>query len=730
MKKLSINLENCYGIDKLEKTFSFGECKTNIIYAKNGTMKTSLAKVFKKIQENKEIDIKDEIFKKKLVLCDIKIDDVPITQDKIFVINSFEPSYESPSIATLLVNEQLKKELNEVLKLKDSFLMSLEECSGLKVSKTSLGKTVYELEEQLKTDFNIESFLQNLNKFEFDLADYDFSSIKYSDIFDKTILKRIKTDDFQNNIDKYLAKSKKIYKEYKFLKSGKFSFQRLKEVQKQLKENNFFVNDNKIILSGNSAINKDELDDKIQEIEKILLDTKEFKEIEKIFATVNGKNFKDVIDLNPNIIQELKSDNLNNFRKKLWCSYFKQHKDGFDKLKIKYTDVESKIKTLNTDGTLWQKAIDIFNKRFTLPFKMKIANLKSAIFGENIPEVKFNFIDPQNPEAIVIKGRNELEELKTLSQGESRALYLLNIIFDIEKMKKENKEILFVIDDIADSFDYKNKYAIIEYLADIQKENCFYMLILTHNFDFYRTVSSRLDLIKGGNRFHVVRNKEGIKIEEEHYQDNPFVTWKKRIKSKHEYAQKYIIALIPFVRNLVDFGHDKKIMKEGYKNDMYFLTNLLHIKRRTKEITFAELKKVYEEYIGVNDFSNIVKDDDKPYDLIMHLAKNEQQSEMLEDKIILAIAIRLSAEEFMIKKTGNRATINKHQTRELFKCYCDLPKGNNEEKRVLESVMIMTPENIHLNSFMYEPILDMDILELRNLYTKVKELNDGADRGI
>lgn len=37
----------------------------------------------------------------------------------------------------------------------------------------------------------------------------------------------------------------------------------------------------------------------------------------------------------------------------------------------------------------------------------------------------------------------------------------------------------------------------------------------------------------------------------------------------------------------------------------------------------------------------------------------------------------------------------------------------------LENVNIMTPENIHLNSFMYEPILDMSILELKELNAKV-----------
>jgi len=35
----------------------------------------------------------------------------------------------------------------------------------------------------------------------------------------------------------------------------------------------------------------------------------------------------------------------------------------------------------------------------------------------------------------------------------------------------------------------------------------------------------------------------------------------------------------------------------------------------------------------------------------------------------------------------------------------------------------MTPENIHLNSFMYEPILDMSAQHLYQLYTKVEALN-------
>ena len=61
-----------------------------------------------------------------------------------------------------------------------------------------------------------------------------------------------------------------------------------------------------------------------------------------------------------------------------------------------------------------------------------------------------------------------------------------------------------------------------------------------------------------------------------------------------------------------------------------------------------------------------------------------------------------------------------NQTRELYNAYSQF--GNYEKVKMLDEVNIMTPENIHLNSFMYEPILDMDINELLNLYQRVKSL--------
>ena len=53
----------------------------------------------------------------------------------------------------------------------------------------------------------------------------------------------------------------------------------------------------------------------------------------------------------------------------------------------------------------------------------------------------------------------------------------MNVIFEIEARKTANQETLVIVDDLADSFDYRNKYAIIRYLKDISEDGLFKLLI-------------------------------------------------------------------------------------------------------------------------------------------------------------------------------------------------------------------------------------------------------------
>ena len=53
--------------------------------------------------------------------------------------------------------------------------------------------------------------------------------------------------------------------------------------------------------------------------------------------------------------------------------------------------------------------------------------------------------------------------------------------------------------------------------------------------------------------------------------------------------------------------------------------------------------------------------------------------------------------------------------------YLDIHRDTNIF-RILDAVNIVTPEQIHMNSFMYEPLVDMDIIELLRLYEEGKNL--------
>jgi hypothetical protein len=69
------------------------------------------------------------------------------------------------------------------------------------------------------------------------------------------------------------------------------------------------------------------------------------------------------------------------------------------------------------------------------------------------------------------------------------------------------------------------------------------------------------------------------------------------------------------------------------------------------------------------------------------------------------------------------ASIDSNQTPKLLNKFRELFGIELATIKVLQRVALMTPENIHLNSFMYEPILDMSDGHLRKLYGEVIALS-------
>ena len=291
----------------------------------------------------------------------------------------------------------------------------------------------------------------------------------------------------------------------------------------------------------------------------------------------------------------------------------------------------------------------------------------------------------------------------------------------MEARKTMEHETILILDDIADSFDYQNKYAIVEYIKDISayKSNKFYVLVLTHNYDFYRTLSSRLSLFQP-NLWMAERLANGkVIINQGQYRGNVYTN----AFIDHDNDDKIFITMIPFVRNLIEYTKGER------DTDYITLTECLHRKANTQNITIEQLINIM---IGFTQGKGMKrpKSADKIYDLIMQtadgiIAEANPDQVLIENKVCLSIAVRHLAENYMhdkmisAGKTEKDLVVEGTQTGKwtgMFKKVC--PKDPHYD--IIERVNMMTPELIHINSFMFEPLIDMSVYHLIQLYKDCK----------
>lgn len=732
MEKICVNFENCYGIKKLEHDFDFSESNGCVIYASNGTMKTSFAKTFKYIHnENEDEKPKDRIYGREPVVFDVdKIFSgvrTKIDKNEIFVIESYKNNFNFDKISRLVVRRDLKDRydelFNEINASKTKLIKKMAKISGL------TQKTV---EKTFMIDFNhlggnFFDFLVSLEDEIIGDIKIPVNKIKYKIIFDENLLNFIKEPEIFGSIEEYAEKYSDIIDKSPIFEENIFTHNDAANVGKNLHKSNFFKAEHKILLKNDDMIeNKEQLDNLIQKQKDLVLSDETLKDLfEKIDSALekNGdfRQFKSILSNTPTIIR--KFENIRDFKKEVWIAILNTeielYKDLIEIYKSGKSEIEAIIEEAKSEESAWKDVVDLFNERFFVPFDVKVVNQADVILNNDVPTLEFTYYDENER-----KKMDKDKLMGILSNGEKRALYLLNIIYELEARKLDGNPVLIIADDVADSFDYQNKYAIVEYLSDILKEDFFRLIILTHNFDFYRTVGSRLDIHRK-NCFMVLKNNEEIKIVDGQYLNSAFGFWKRQLDGKDANdCKRIIIASIPFVRNLIEYIDGKR------EPDYLLLTNLLHLKDNSANIQLSELQRVYSEVWNTNFVFN---HDQSVFDFIFDEAeviKDEETTEInLENKIALSIAIRLTAEDYMIHKITDDtaiAEIKSNQTRRLFNLF----KEEYEDYStlpILEKVNLMTPENIHLNSFMYEPILDMDDKNLRDLYQDIKEINDERD---
>ena len=726
MKKLKLDLKHCYGIKKLQAEFDFdahGDVFT--IYAPNGVMKTSLANTFRDV--SKGAVTSDRVWKENQTQRTIHDENgSDLAPESLFVIEPYNGGYRSDRISTLLVNDELRQRYEEIHKEIDE---KAETLIGEIKALTGLKKEIRE-EFSVSIAHDANDFFRALGRVKDEVendAETPLANVVYAHIFNPKVEPVLNDPDFINKIEEYIQKYDELVSQSTFFRKGVFTHNNAADIAKSLNINGFFKADHSVYLRINGEKTEvkslNDLEAAIQSEKDLILTDDSlksaFEAIDKqLQKNMDLKKFRLCLEENQVVLSEL--SNPARLRQKLWVQYLIRSKNAYLDLLSSFNEGKDKIAEIVSEAkgesTKWGEVISIFNERFSVPFVVRMANQEDVILKSDAPSICFDFLENPDDRTSTTASIEEADLKKVLSNGESRALYILNIIFEVEARRTAGQHTLFIVDDIADSFDYKNKYAIIEYLSEVSVEDGFQQLILSHNFDFYRTVSSRLNL-KRQNR--MLANKENgvVTLLPEIYQkSSPFSHWRQNLTKN-----PMLIASIPFLRNLAEFSGDDVSYNK--------LTSLLHVKSDTAQFSIANLealiKSILHDQAGLSlpDPASIVKD--LIYQSAFSIASSTTDTAALEDKVTLSIAIRLKAEDFMIMRINDESfwhEISRNQTITLIKRFkADFPLERNCIQ-LLEQVNLMTPENIHLNSFMYEPILDLSSQHLKRLFTKIDAL--------
>ncbi len=724
MKQLNIDLENCFGIGKLNHQFDFEKSNTHLVYAPNGTMKTSFAKTFELVSKDDPSNKPcDRIYKSRVSNYEILKEDSEVNPDDILVINAEDDSFDASSkISSFLASKELKDEYDKIYQelneLKVEFIKKLKVISQ---STDCESEFINTFSEDEKSDF-FEVLYNQINQLKKEFEKYDF---RYNDVFDKKGNVKKFLDKNQAILDKYISDYKNIISKSKFFKesaNNSFGTYQANTIIKSIEDNSFFEAGHKFVLEDGTEIEDAENLKTIveREIQNILDDEKLKKSFEKVDKAIGSnaelRAFKKVIEKNNLILVKLK--NYEKFKQEVWVNYFSEIKKEAEELVDQYAEKKSKLEKIISESKkefdLWTKIIDTFNSRFHVPFKVIIVNQEDIILKEETANLNFDYSD--RGELPVKQNRENL--LTILSKGEQRAYFILHFLFEIESRKLKPNKNLLIFDDVADSFDYKNKFAIIEYIKEIHEQGHFKTIVLTHNFDFYRTVASRLHLNRDVIYMTTKNNQNEITFHQGQYINDVFSYLIENYKNP-----KFFISLIAFVRNLIEYSESK--------NNAHYLTltSCLHRKEETDDISVEQIFEIFKDRLVKLEDKSIPFGEKKLINFIIETAESISDEDVdeiaLENKICLAIAIRLQAEKYLITKLPDvdLLGIKKNQTQVLYREYCS-KFTDSEAIATLDKVNLMTPENIHINAFMFEPLIDMSINHLSNLYREVKEINN------
>lgn len=750
MTLLKIDIKHGYGISNFEHEFNFKKTPqhkhddTHIIYAQNGVMKSSFTKTLRDFS-TPNTEIRDHIFNI-LGSCDVIEDGLSVDPKRILSVPSFDNSVFSSfeKMSDLLVSKELKERYDEIIsehtEAYNKLLYKLKSVSNVKANQT-----LDDIVEQFclsfgsNTPVNQKNFIHLIKVSNKEISESDdfIASIPYKIAGEKYV------EDFAKANGNFLAQFVKSYDE--ILKTsaylrGEFGTKGAEEVSKVLDKQKFFSAEHTVTLldKTNPAKPVEHPIDNAKDLAKLFESDfdrvfesnpslkKTFKDILKKLDQQNHSDLKSLLE-NPKtrpIITLMAS--YTQLKKQLWFGYLKQCEEEIESLLSIDDKISEEVKNILAEAekerTQWDTVVKVFNRRFRhMPFELRIEN-KANIILENVEQISLSYYYKQHnrtPQKIEVD-----QLLRYLSTGERKAFYLLNLLFEIDTRKLSGDIHYIILDDIVDSFDFKNKYAFLEYIYELSKDdNNLRVIILTHNFDFFRLMQSRMAFSRStAHPIHAWFGQRDNNTNEVTLSKAGQFNYHINTRSRASSDDVAWISLIPLTRNLVEYSTDDTNSSTEFK----ILTECMHC--LDVDHTVSMITPIIQRFTNISacPLDSVVLIKDSIYAAAENMAQANENN-LLHNRIVLSLACRLKAEDHMKSELSeadidNAKLQHNNFTRELFSRYCLLPGVDVNLVEILEEVNLVTPENIHINAFMYEPLIDLSQEELVDLYNKVKQL--------
>ena len=748
MKSIQIEIKNGYGIVNFKHNFDYEDGKNGSychfygLYAQNGTMKSSFAKTLSNYSKGEAVA--DEIYQVSGSCTVLGIDpenilSYPSYGGRVYLSESAtylvanqgaKDVYAKASKDVIEAFNKLKSKISEVTKTKDDDSEAvIEDYYRRFVSKKQV--------DSVTLPAVITLLKANLPKIK--QGKIQFCDISLN-VFNSSNFKKFITNEKYSGLFGGLVKA---YDEMRasptYYREG-FDSSSAHTLIRALEKSKYFNAEHEVVLKDSENKRTKNINNK-EELENYL--KTDFDRIIESYPNLRAALNQLIVDFSIGtnsevrriIEDESRRDILlfmgdeDRFYKNMWFGYLSGCIEEIENLLKVHNEAEPKIKEAlekaDNAGTEWQNVVDIFNDRFSsLPYRIDIVNKKDTIVDDLVsPIFEFKFRNPRKPHKPYTERPDNSGQLgmlgRVLSNGERKALYLLNIIFDVKKKLNDGVDILLVLDDVVESFDYRNKYAFFEYLQELASQNShLYIISLTHNFDFFRLVYEKL-YPKNKEQFRLVISDEKNNLTtEEMFDPRVFGNYKKdATKDKSAW-----VTMIPFARNIVEFQYGKD--HDGYKE----LTKALHT--INNDVTIEDIQQYLQSIISVADtpFNRSLSIYEA---IIMHakkVAATTSDGFSLKDNLVLAIGTRLCIERYIISKISEedyRNAVSKERdlTRKLLILYSNNCSDPNKQTylKMFNKAATIVDGTIHINSFMYEPLVDVGTWEMKKTFNEIYE---------